>query len=463
MAGVRALPRSTDVKLLYVAPSAYLLGGVQDWLADLVAGQRALGAAVTVAVPDDALHQLRPYAERYPQLQPIPFRNPSGSPVGRIHALERLLRAHPEHLVVGVNIASLFPAVRRLRQLGDFRGKLVMTLHAIEPEYFADLREHHDILDGLVVTNRLSAALAKHLGGIASDRVLYAPYGVSLDGRAGPLVPSRQPTSLTLTNGNVNELKIAWVGRLEREQKRVQDIAPILAALDGLATPFRLTIAGDGPERTNLDQALATWIDRGQVNFTGPITRQQLRDRVYHCNQALLITSQWETGPIVAWEAMAAGMAVVASRYVGSGVEAALVHNQTALLFPVANGQEAACQLSRLTNSALLRELAAAGSDLVEQRYSRQASLAAWMQAFQTVLEFAPLPAPGLPPRLAAAGGLDRRLGVETAERLRRFLGRRFRHREAGSEWPHSGHPSSAPLALLELAAGLDRRSPGHE
>jgi hypothetical protein len=30
--------------------------------------------------------------------------------VGRIHALERLLRAHPEHLVVGVNIASLFPA-----------------------------------------------------------------------------------------------------------------------------------------------------------------------------------------------------------------------------------------------------------------------------------------------------------------------------------------------------------------
>ena len=28
------------MNLLFVAPSAYLLGGVQDWLADLVADQR---------------------------------------------------------------------------------------------------------------------------------------------------------------------------------------------------------------------------------------------------------------------------------------------------------------------------------------------------------------------------------------------------------------------------------------
>jgi hypothetical protein len=67
------------VKLLYVAPSAYLLGGVQDWLADLVAGQRQRGLAVTVAVPDDTIHRLEPYAARYPELRPVPFRNPSGS------------------------------------------------------------------------------------------------------------------------------------------------------------------------------------------------------------------------------------------------------------------------------------------------------------------------------------------------------------------------------------------------
>ena len=133
------------MKLLYVAPSAYLLGGVQDWLADLVADQRGLGLDVTVAVPDDPIHRLAPYAGRYPELKPIPFRNPTGSEIGRIRALERLLGSHPDHLVLGVNIASLYPAVRRLRRRGAFRGHLVMTLHAIEPDYFADIRDELEI------------------------------------------------------------------------------------------------------------------------------------------------------------------------------------------------------------------------------------------------------------------------------------------------------------------------------
>ena len=33
--------------------------------------------------------------------------------------------------------------------------------------------------------------------------------------------------------------------------------------------------------------------------------------QTYPLHHVLLITSSWETGPIVAWEAMAAGMAVV--------------------------------------------------------------------------------------------------------------------------------------------------------
>ena len=56
------------MNLLFVAPSAYLLGGVQDWLADLVADQRQRGMKVTVAVPDDSFHRRSPYAERYPSL-----------------------------------------------------------------------------------------------------------------------------------------------------------------------------------------------------------------------------------------------------------------------------------------------------------------------------------------------------------------------------------------------------------
>jgi len=438
------------VNVLFVAPSAYLLGGVQDWLADLVADQRQRGIKVTVAVPDDAIHRRAPYAERYPTLAPIPFRNPTGSEAGRIQALEGLLRAHPDHLVAGVNIAALYPAVRRLRRRGDFRGRLVMTLHAIEADYFSDLLDQNDILDGLVVTNRLSGQLARTLGGMEAKRVFYAPYGVELgSGWAAP--------APTTAEAVTQPLRIAWVGRLDRAQKRVQDLASILAALDAEGTPFQLTIAGDGPDRPLVEASLAARIAAGQVIVAGAIPRSELARRVYRSHQVLLITSEWETGPIVAWEAMAAGMAVVSSRYVGSGLEGALVHGSTALLFPVGDAREAAAQLASLRNPAGLRELGAAGFNLVKRRYSLEASMAAWMAAFEAVAALNPLPAPNRPAPIAAAGGLDRRLGPVMAERLRRLLGRGFRHREAGSEWPHSGHASGDDASLLELAGALDR------
>jgi glycosyltransferase involved in cell wall biosynthesis len=439
------------VKLLFVAPSAYLLGGVQDWLADLVADQRRLGVDVTVAVPDDAVHRRQPYAERFPALKPIGFANPSGSALGRIEALRRLLCRHPDHLVAGVNIAALYPAVRSLRRQGAFRGKLVMTLHALEGEYYADLHDQRDLLDAVVVTNRLSGALAIDRGAMAPERVLYAPYGVVIPER--PCSPSPQAPAPA---GEKPPLSIVWVGRLENGQKRVCDLRPILEALDRADQPFSLTIAGDGPERGSLERDLAPWLDRGWLRFTGSIPRPQLRQEVYGPGRVLLITSRWETGPIVAWEAMAAGMAVVSSRYVGSGLEQALLENRTALLYPIGDGAAAARQLCRLSDGGLLAELAAAGQDLVRSRYSREASLSAWMAAFSAVQSLEALPAPAADPPPAAAGALDRLLGPPLALRLRQRLGRRFRHNEAGSEWPHSGHPPAPQDTLLELAARLD-------
>lgn len=438
------------MKTLFVAPSAYLLGGVQDWLADLVAGLRARGVDVTVAVPDDAVHRLRPYAERFPALEPIPFRNPSGSEGGRVDALAALLRRHPDHLVAGVNIAALYPAVRRLRRQGLFRGRVVMTLHALEAEYYADLREHRDLLDAVVASNRLSAALASDLGGIEPQRVLHAPYGVELQ------AATAEPEGAAAAAVEPGRLAIAWVGRLERSQKRVQDIRPILEALDARSLPFSFTIAGDGPERGALEQELAPWLQRGCLHFTGSLPRQQLRREVYGPGRVLLITSAWETGPIVAWEAMAAGMAVVSSRFLGSGLEGALVHGQTALLYPIGEAAAAAAQLALLARGERLAELAAAGGDLVRRRYSREASLTAWMRAFHAVADLPSLPLPAAAAAPAAAGRLDRLLGAAAASTLRRALRRRFRHSEAGSEWPHSGHGAGGESDLLARAAALE-------
>ncbi len=439
------------MKLLFIAPSAYLLGGVQDWLATLVPGLRTRGVAVTVAVPDGDLHRFDPYHLTYPDLKAISFRNATGSRIGRIQTLVHLLEENPSDVIVGVNLVDLFPAVREARRARSMRGtppfreKVVMTLHAIEADYLADLERERDVIDAVIATNRLSCALAEQVSGMPAERVLYAPYGVEI------------PEPLPLRPPPTSHLRLAWVGRLEEAQKRVHDLPAILRNLDAGGLSYSLSIAGDGPEFDRLHIDLAPWIHTGRVQMLGRLTRDQLRRQVYATHHALLITSRWETGPIVAWEAMAGGMAVVSSTYVGSVMEAALVDGETALLFPVGESGTAARQIHRLLNPALLARLTSAGRRLVRERYSSEASLRSWLEGFERVRGLPSLPLPPAAPPLAPAGRLDRWLGAAPADRIRRRLGLRFVHETAGGEWPHTNHHSSAHNGrLLEQAAAIE-------
>jgi glycosyltransferase involved in cell wall biosynthesis len=256
------------------------------------------------------------------------------------------------------------------------------------------------------------------------------------------------------------------VGRLEQPQKRVHDLPLILAELDELlglghrgegAPPYHLRIVGDGPERSAIEKALEPWVQTGRVAFTGALPASLLPEQVYASADVLLITSCWETGPIVAWEAMAAGVPVVSSRYVGSGLEGALIDGETALLFPAGDAESAARALCRLAMDAPLAErLQQAGQRLVAERYSREASVGAWARALEGVLRLPPTPLPVRESALPPAGRLDRLLGPGLAETVRRRLGRSYPHAEPGGEWPHTLAVRADEAALLRAAMAMD-------
>jgi glycosyltransferase involved in cell wall biosynthesis len=436
------------MKILFFAPSAYLLGGVQDWLADLVPGIRREGHDVTVAVPDGVFHCFESYRKAYPELACISLRNPTGSQEGRIQCILNCIDLVKPELIVGVNIAALYPAVARLRLLGGLVGKLIITLHAIEADYLEDLRQFRSIIDAVVVTNKLTGALVAQESLIPNERILYAPYGVKMSTPKLPL-----PMSDDL-------LRIAWVGRFEQTQKRVHDLVSIIKQLDSISFPFCLSLAGDGPEATSLREQLEPWIRTDQVRWLGRLDRHQLQHQVYDQSDVLLITSSWETGPIVAWEAIAAGLVVVSSRYVGSGAEGALKDGQTALLFSVGDCEAAASALAKLLDSNLRASLADSALEMVRNRYSDSASLAAWLKVFSISMELPPLPLDyaefGRFSATVPSGRFDSWLGVTRAEYLRRFLGLNFRHLSAGSEWPHSLHGAGDNGRLLSMATQLE-------
>lgn len=219
------------MRFLFVAPSAYLLGGVQDWLYSLSIELKRKGHAVKVAVPNNFFHDGIKYRERYKDIDIVFFSNRTNSYQGRLNALRKLLINYPADIVVGVNIGDLYEAYQSI--INKMQGtRIVMTLHAFEIEYLRDIAKYSRLLDGVITTNKLSQKMVAKLGIINESRVLYAPYGVDSNRLIG--VRKHRDT-----------LKVAWVGRLENQQKRIKDLAYIVKHLESSHINYQLSIAGD--------------------------------------------------------------------------------------------------------------------------------------------------------------------------------------------------------------------------
>lgn len=432
---------------VFVAPSAYPLGGVAVWLDYLVPALASFGWRAQAGLVAGRWHDVGAYRAAYPGLDAVAVDNPTGSAEGRIRAIADMLRREQPDVVVAVNIVDVYAAARRVRRSGQ-PVRVVMALHGIAADLLGDLRREAALgLDAVIATNRLACRLCETEAGMPAERVLYAPYGVDV-----------QTLGAQTRTPRVGPLRIVWVGRLEQEQKRVHDLPAILAELDQQGVDYRLRIVGDGPERAALCAGLAPWLASARAELIGALPPAALAAEVYATADVLLITSSWETGPIVAWEAMAAGVPVVSSRYVGSGLEGALIDGETALLFPAGDAESAARALCRLAMDAPLAErLQQAGQRLVAERYSREASVAAWAQALEGVLRLPPTPLPVRESALPPAGRLDRLLGPGLAEIVRRRLGRSYPHAEPGGEWPHTAINRVDGVTLQELASLIDQ------
>lgn len=436
-------PVHQNGRLLFVAPSAYPLGGVAVWLDYLVPGLTRLGWSPLIALPDGDHHRFDVYRDRYPDLPLIRFSNPSGSQEGRVRSLTRLIREHDPRLVISVNIPDVYRAVARLDSGQRERLRCAMALHAIQEDLLLDIGYYSAVIDAVITTNRLAEALVANTGSMEKHRVHYAPYGVH--------VPPRSASS---PHGS-DALTIAFVGRFDERQKRLSDFAAIVGKLAQRNIGQTLIIAGDGPDKSTFLKLLEE-AGADRIEYLGILSAEELAQRVYRRADALLLTSAWETGPIVAWEAMAHGLVVVSSKYIGSAAERALADEQNCLLFDRGDIPGAADKLQSLFDREKRVRLARNGRRLIRQRYSRSVSISTWSQVFEDILSQPPRTAPAARYPSPPQGRLDQLLGTRAAESVRQFLGIRFRHIDAGGEWPHSHHRPRDHKAFLELARELD-------
>lgn len=381
---------------------------------------------MTLALVGGKHHDVITYCRFYQGLKNvIEIDNPTGSLEGRINNLLWAIRQHNPDLVVGVNIPDCYEAVNRLRGEKRSTPHVAMAIHGIQPDLLDDMADYGSILDGVICTNRLTMCLAQEDAGLDVSRIFYAPYGVD-PGQAGSDKDTRGV-----------KLKIAWVGRLEQFQKRIWDLPRIIRELENRGLEFELFIAGGGSEEVALRGALEREKLTRFTRFFGVVPPEEMQSRVYDACDALLVTSYWETGPIIIWEAMASGVPVVSSRYIGSGLEAGLVDGENCLMFDIGDNEAAATQLQRLQQPELYQRLVAGSHELVNKRYSKKVSIQGWDTAFNDILKVAVRSA--FSPRVTEpAGRLDGVLGMRIGESLRRSLGISHEHATTGGEWPHS-------------------------
>ena len=425
-------------KILFIARTNTPLGGVATWLDYITAGLQNQGWNVSVALTDGFHHDADEYLCQHPFSDWERLLNRTGTAAGRISCLSAIIKKLQPDLICVSNLPDTYAAVNTLRINGETAARVVMAHHEL---FYGDVRHYKDVLDGVICTGRLGARLAVELGGLEAARSFYAPCGVSLVPENERAVFRHRPP-----------LCLGFAGRLETTQKRAEDLVGIVGELRKRCCDFELIIAGSGPAEGLLRAELSDFIESGTVRFLGKLSNADLLKSFYQSIDALLITSAWETGPIVAWEAMACGVALVTSDYIGNRTEGSLIRNENCLKFPIGDTAAAATRIVELTNPASRARLSANGLELVMRRYSREASIRSWSECLNDVMRLPRRNPVRLPPLIQSSGRLDTWFGHHAGETIRSLLKRRTLPRFPGDEWPHA-HGLSEKTFWAQAAA----------
>lgn len=431
-------PTPQPINVLFIAPSAYPLGGVQTWLDYLVDGipklseKSAQSIKTSIALTSGEYHDAQKYLDVHPFERVHLIKNPTGLREGRLKAIEDFLTTLNPNIVLVINIADVYHAVNNLRLNKYSAIKVVTTLHGIHPGLIEDISRYHQCIDAVIVTNKLTRRLVIDKTPLEPARVLYAPYGVD----KLPIQKSQDRNSFT----------VAYVGRIEEDQKRISDLKIILEELQESSPNTKILIAGNGPAKDmdSFNQWLSKQSNRN-IHYLGTLSPDDLRTQVYDVCDTMILTSHWETGPIVAWEAFQYGISLVSSKYIGSTEEGSLIDGHNCLMFDIGDTKKAVELIMKTQSKSLRKQLAKESKKLIIEKYSTNISIRSWADHLTSIASNAPKPYHKLPKpyvdksrallilRMILGNRADR-----LYEHLHRLFKRKFSHQSAGGEWPHT-------------------------
>ncbi|MEO0482163.1 MAG: glycosyltransferase family 4 protein [Planctomycetota bacterium] len=234
----------------------------------------------------------------------------------------------------------------------------------------------------------------------ARDRpVETIPYGVPITDR---------PRSVS----NAGPLRLAFVGLVMQEHRRVFDLIDVLAGLEARGVDYRFELVGDGPDLEAWRER-ARGLDASRVAVHGRRSPEWLQ-RLWTRTDVTMLVSEREGASLTLLEAMGQGVAPCVTAF-GSGAAIWLRDGEEGIVSPVGEPDAMAARLAALATD--------------------RAGLAAMGEAAWRAVRAWGLDAATMAERYAAA--FDRIVRAPAAERAPTDLGLRLRSRS----WPGASFP----------------------
>jgi glycosyltransferase involved in cell wall biosynthesis len=228
-------------------------------------------------------------------------------------------------------------------------------------EYEARYLAHYEPLltTFIGVSSHLARSLAARHPSRARD-VVHLPHGVPVEDRT----PRREPA--------LNRpLRIAYAGRLDREQKRALSLPLLSCELDRRGIDHELTIVGDGPAARDVDTLLR---HAPHALRRGASSGSDVR-ALYQSSDIMVLPSRYEGLSLSMLEAMAVGCVPVVARVESGACEAIVAgeNGEIADVNPEADDADVAAPLADAIERARhrgLEALSASAWRTVRERFS---------------------------------------------------------------------------------------------
>ena len=179
-------------------------------------------------------------------------------------------------------------------------------------------------------------------------------------------------------------LRLAYVGRLIEQQKRISEVTHALCRAAREVPGTEALIYGDGPDRRVVEQILREEGEGLPVQLVGFVENDQIPKYLAECH-AVVLLSDHEGLPVSLLEGMACGVVPIGLRG-APGVTELIVDGRTGLLVGDRGDQFVAAVRRLRSDRALWQRLARSARAQVEAEHSIETCAARWEDLFNSLV-----------------------------------------------------------------------------